>query len=52
MAGNTKIEWTEKTWNPVTGCSKVSEDAETVMLKRWLHDFKKWGIRDIRMVLQ
>lgn len=23
--GNTKIEWTEKVWNPVRGCSKVSE---------------------------
>lgn len=21
----TKIEWTEKTWNPVTGCTKISE---------------------------
>ena len=21
----TKIEWTERTWNPVTGCKKVSE---------------------------
>lgn len=25
MAGNSNIEWTEATWNPVTGCSKVSE---------------------------
>jgi protein gp37 len=25
MADNTKIEWTEATWNPVTGCSLVSE---------------------------
>lgn len=25
MAGNSCIEWTEFTWNPVTGCSKVSE---------------------------
>jgi protein gp37 len=25
MAGNTSIEWTEATWNPVTGCTKVSE---------------------------
>ncbi len=25
MATNSKIEWTEMTWNPVTGCSKVSE---------------------------
>jgi protein gp37 len=24
MADNTKIEWTEATWNPVTGCDKVS----------------------------
>ena len=22
--GNTKIEWTDATWNPVTGCTKVS----------------------------
>ena len=21
----TKIEWTERTWNPVTGCNKISE---------------------------
>lgn len=25
MAGNSKIEWTEKTWNPVTGCTKISD---------------------------
>lgn len=24
MAGRSSIEWTEATWNPVTGCSKVS----------------------------
>lgn len=24
MAKNTKIEWTETTWNPVTGCTKIS----------------------------
>ncbi len=23
--GDTGIEWTDKTWNPVTGCTKVSE---------------------------
>ena len=22
---DSKIEWTDKTWNPVIGCSKVSE---------------------------
>jgi len=25
MAHNSKIEWTETTWNPVTGCTKISE---------------------------
>ena len=24
MASNTSIEWTETTWNPVTGCTKIS----------------------------
>lgn len=24
MAGKSKIEWTEQTWNPTTGCTKVS----------------------------
>lgn len=24
MAGRTSIEWTEYTWNPVTGCTKIS----------------------------
>ena len=24
MPSQSKIEWTETTWNPVTGCSKVS----------------------------
>ncbi len=24
MAKNSKIEWTESTWNPVTGCTKIS----------------------------
>ncbi len=24
MASNTKIEWTETSWNPVTGCTKIS----------------------------
>jgi protein gp37 len=25
MAAQSSIEWTEMTWNPVTGCTKVSE---------------------------
>ena len=25
MAANSSIEWTESTWNPVTGCTKISD---------------------------
>jgi protein gp37 len=24
MAENTTIEWTDTTWNPVTGCTRIS----------------------------
>lgn len=34
MANNTKIEWTETTWNPVTGCSKISPGCEHCYAKR------------------
>src|SRR5690242_9513417 len=37
---STGIQWTDETWNPVTGCSKVSPGcahcyAETVALRFW-----------------
>ena len=28
MSTKTLIEWTEQTWNPTTGCSKVSSGCE------------------------
>lgn len=38
MATNSKIEWTQQTWNPVTGCTKVSPGCKycyaEVMAKR------------------
>lgn len=37
MPGATKIEWTERTWNPVVGCSKVSEGCRFCYAKT-LHD--------------
>ncbi|HEB79985.1 MAG TPA: phage Gp37/Gp68 family protein [Rhodospirillales bacterium] len=38
MANNSRIEWTEATWNPVTGCTKVSPGCKNcyaeIMAKR------------------
>ena len=28
------IEWTDQTWNPVTGCTKVSEGCNAILLRR------------------
>jgi protein gp37 len=34
VATNSKIEWTEMTWNPVTGCSKVSDGCKHCYAER------------------
>jgi protein gp37 len=34
MANGTKIEWTDETWNPVTGCSKVSQGCKNCYAER------------------
>lgn len=46
----TKIEWTDATWNPITGCSKVSagcahcyaEGVDRRFAGRWGHEFQPW----------
>lgn len=47
MGEHSNIEWTEATWNPVTGCSKVSPGwahcyAETVALRFWPTQYASW----------
>jgi protein gp37 len=34
MRGNSHIEWTEATWNPVTGCSKISAGCKNCYAER------------------
>jgi protein gp37 len=34
MATNSKIEWTEMTWNPVTGCTKISQGCKHCYAER------------------
>ena len=39
LAGTTSIEWTEKTWNPVTGCTKVSPGCDNCYAERITNRF-------------
>jgi protein gp37 len=43
MADNSKIEWTEATWNPVTGCTKVSQGCKHCYAERLAKRLRAMG---------
>ena len=43
MAQRTKIEWTESTWNPITGCSKISAGCLNCYAERMAKRLKAIG---------
>lgn len=43
MAGRSEIEWTEVTWNPVTGCSRISEGCRNCYAHRMAHRLQAMG---------
>ena len=43
MAGKSSIEWTEATWNPVTGCTKISIGCENCYAERMAHRLQAMG---------
>lgn len=38
MSDNSKIEWTDATWNPVRGCTKISDGCKIAMPMPLLKD--------------
>ena len=38
-----KIEWTESTWNPVTGCTKISPGCDNCYAERMARRLKAMG---------
>ena len=40
MADNSTIEWTDATWNPVTGCTKVSRGCDNCYAERFAERFR------------
>ena len=43
MASNSSIEWTEATWNPVTGCTKISPGCLNCYAERMTKRLKAMG---------
>ncbi len=48
MAKNSKIEWTGLTWNPVTGCDKVSAGCDHCYADRMAKRLKAMGVHNYR----
>ena len=44
MAASTAIEWTDATWNPVTGCTKISPGCDRCYAERFAERFR--GVPD------
>jgi len=44
MANYSRIEWTEYSWNPVTGCSKISSGCLNCYAERMARRFQAMGI--------
>ena len=40
MANLTAIEWTDATWNPVTGCTKISAGCDNCYAERFSERFR------------
>ena len=45
MASDSKIEWTEMTWNPVTGCTKVSQGCKHCYAERMAKRLHAMGVQ-------
>lgn len=48
MAINSHIEWTEATWNPVTGCNKISTGCQHCYAERLAKRLKAMGLKNYR----
>jgi protein gp37 len=48
MADNSAIEWTEATWNPVTGCTKASPGCKHCYAERMAKRLKAMGVANYK----
>jgi protein gp37 len=43
MSANSSIEWTESTWNPLTGCTKISAGCKMCYAERMAKRLQAMG---------
>ncbi len=43
MGDNSAIEWTNATWNPTTGCTKISQGCKNCYAEKLSAKLKRWG---------
>ena len=48
MSAGSSIEWTETTWNPVTGCTKISHGCKNCYADRMSHRLQAMGVAKYR----
>jgi len=48
MMSNSKIEWTEKSWNPTTGCTKISSGCDYCYAEVQANRLKSMGVQKYR----
>lgn len=48
MADHSTIEWTEATWNPLTGCTKVSPGCKHCYAERFAKRLKAMGVQNYK----
>ena len=48
MAKNSSIEWTQLTWNPVTGCTKISQGCKFCYAERMAKRLQAMGVDQYR----
>ncbi|MEK7477152.1 MAG: phage Gp37/Gp68 family protein [Candidatus Coatesbacteria bacterium] len=48
MGDHSAIEWTDSTWNPVTGCTKVSQGCKHCYAERMARRLQAMGVRRYR----
>ncbi len=45
MSNKSAIEWTNATWNPTTGCTKISSGCKNCYAERLSTKLKRWGVQ-------